>query len=67
MHPGGHRLHPRVGGVGRAHGFLFAACVAGCGLLLGRQLELRRPWQKALAAAVVLPLAAVQFIALWEI
>lgn len=52
---------------GERTGFLFAACVAGCGLLLGRQLELRRPWQKALAAAVVLPLAAVQFISLWEI
>lgn len=52
---------------GARTGFLFAMAAAVCTALLARRLTLRRPWQKLLAAALLLPMLGIQFISLWEI
>lgn len=52
---------------GERTGFLLAMAVAFCGVLLGQKLRLTRLWQKCLAAAILLPMAGVQFLSLWEI
>lgn len=48
-------------------GFLFAMAAGVCAVLLARQVTLRRLWQKLLAAALLIPMAGIQFISLWEI
>ncbi len=52
---------------GERTGFLLAMSVAVCGVLLGQKLRLTRLWQKVLAAVILLPMAGIQFVSLWEI
>ena len=52
---------------GERTGFLFAMGAAVCAVLVGRRLRLDRLWQRLLAAVILLPMAGVQFISLWEI
>lgn len=52
---------------GERTGFLLAMSVAVCGVLLGQKLRLTRLWQKVLAALILLPMAGIQFVSLWEI